>query len=198
MMKSLITIILSCLASLAVASPTIGEKAPDFSTHSTTEERVALKEFRGKYVVLEWTNYECPFVQKHYNSKNMQNLQKKYTDKGVVWLTIVSSAPGKQGYYRAEQLNKLSMQKGSFSTALLMDPSGKVGRLYSAKTTPHMFVINPEGTLVYQGAIDSIKSTKVADIERSTNYVSQALDAVMNGQAVPVSQTSPYGCAVKY
>jgi hypothetical protein len=157
-----------------------------------------LADLKGKYVVLEWYQPDCPFVRKHYRSGNMQALQKEYTAKGVVWLSIDSSAPGEEGNYPAGKLNEIAAQDSASRTALLVDPTGNVGRLYGAKTTPDMYVIDPKGILVYKGAIDNKRSTDLADIQTATNYVKGALDAVMNGKTVPTTATQPYGCSVKY
>jgi peroxiredoxin len=175
-----------------------GSSAPDFTLPDTTGQTRHLSDYKGKFVVLEWYNPDCPFVGKHYKSGNMQQLQKEYTAKGVVWLTIDSSAPGEQGNYPAEKLNAISTKVGAARTALLLDPEGKTGRLYGAKTTPDMYVIDPKGNLVYRGAIDNKRSTDEADVKAATNYVRQALDAVMGGKPVPNPSTQPYGCTVKY
>ncbi len=176
----------------------IEKKAPDFSLTGIDGKTYKLSDYAGKYVVLEWNNFDCPFVKKHYGSGNMQALQKKYVDKGVVWFTICSSAPGKQGYYETNPLKKMVAERKIASTAYLRDPDGTVGRLYGAKTTPNMFVINPEGVLIYAGAIDDKPSTNQADIKGATNYVASCLDAAMAGKAVPTSSTASYGCSVKY
>jgi len=183
----------------ADASTTVtAQAAPDFTLTDTYGKQHKLSEFAGKYVVLEWLNHDCPFVHKHYDSKNMQSLQKRYTEKGVVWLSILSSAPGKQGHYTPEEANKLTAEKGAAPTAVLIDADGTVGKLYDAKTTPHMFVINPQGEIIYKGAIDDHRSTDVADIAESRNYVAATLDAAMAGKPVEVAATQPYGCGVKY
>jgi hypothetical protein len=148
--------------------------------------------------VLEWLNHGCPFVKKHYSSGNMQSLQKKYGEKGVVWLSVVSSAPGKQGYNLPDDANALSTEMKAAPAAVLLDPTGEVGKLYDARTTPHMFVINPEGVIIYNGAIDDKRSTDVEDISTSKNYVAAALDEAMSGKPVTVAATQPYGCSVKY
>ncbi len=176
----------------------IGKSAPGFSLADVSGKMHKLKDYRGKYVVLEWTNYDCPFVKKHYNSGNMQMLQKQYTAKDVVWLSINSSAPGKQGNFTSEEVMKRAgVHETSFS-AYLMDQDGDVGKKYGAKTTPHMFVIDPKGKLIYMGGIDDIKSTNMDDIAKATNYVAAALDAALAGKAVAVSSSKPYGCGVKY
>ncbi|MDP3980124.1 MAG: thioredoxin family protein [Chlamydiota bacterium] len=192
-------------ASIMLAGPVLSQAgvrtsdlAPDFSLLDTDGQVLALSDFKGKYVVLEWCNHECPFVKKHYNSANIPGLQKKYTQLGVVWLTIASSAKGKQGYFDASTWNDLTRAKGASPTAVLLDSSGQVGRLYGAKTTPHMFIIDPEGRLIYQGSIDSIASADDSDIEKADNYVGKALDEALSGQAVSISTTKSYGCSVKY
>ncbi|MCB1214788.1 MAG: thioredoxin family protein [Deltaproteobacteria bacterium] len=182
----------------AQAQVEIGKAAPDFTATNQEGQKVSLSDFKGKYVVLEWSNFECPFVRKHYDSKNMQSLQKKYTDQGVVWLTIFSSAPGKQGYYKQAELKERKSKEGNQATHALMDPTGEIGKKYGAKTTPHLFIINPEGKLAYMGAIDSIKSTDIEDIAKANNYVQEALDALLKGEKVKTTNTVSYGCSVKY
>ncbi|PSQ87764.1 MAG: thioredoxin family protein [Bacteroidetes bacterium QS_3_64_15] len=176
----------------------IGEPAPDFTLEAADGETHSLSDFEGKYVVLEWLNFECPFVGKHYGSGNMQALQEKYTDEGVVWLSIVSSAPGKQGYYPPKEMIEQKKRHDGNMTAILMDPDGTVGKTYGATVTPHMYVINPDGELVYRGGIDDKPTTDEADIEGATNYVDRALTAVMNGEEVSPKQAKPYGCTIKY
>jgi len=176
----------------------IGKPAPNFTLTDSKGEVHSLKDYRGKYVVLEWINYDCPFVKKHYNSGNMQALQKKYTAKDVVWLAINSSAKGKQGNFSTEEIMKRSAEHGAAFSAYLMDADGMVGKWYGAKTTPHMFIINPEGKIEYAGAIDDIKSTRVADVDKATNYIAAALDALLSGEEVTTPLTKPYGCSVKY
>lgn len=173
-------------------------EAPAFTLTDTNGNEHSLSDFKGKVVVLEWFNHGCPFVVKHYKEGHMQALQQTYTDKGVVWLAICSSAEGKQGYETAEGHNKTAEAKGTNATAILMDADGKVGRAYDARTTPHMYVIDTEGQLVYQGAIDDKRSTNPADIATSKNYVKAALDAVLAGEEVEVSSAVAYGCTVKY
>ncbi len=175
-----------------------GQPAPDFTLTDTNGKPHKLSALKGKYVVLEWTNPDCPFVKKHYDSKNMQGLQKAYTGKGVVWLVINSGAPGKEGVYPAAKVNEMAQTLGVAATAELVDSDGKVGRAYGAKNTPQMFVITPEGKIAYMGAIDSIPSAKQADISQATNYLKTALDASMAGQPVATPVTKPYGCSVKY
>lgn len=181
-----------------VAHAEVGKPAPNFTLKSSSGKDVSLSDFKGKVVVLEWTNSGCPFVQKHYGSGNMQKLQKDATAKGVVWLSICSSAPGKQGNLSAEEAGKTIAANGSAATAYLLDEDGKVGRLYDAKRTPEMYVINKDGTLVYHGAIDDKKTPDPADIPGARNYVTAALDEVLTGKPVSAPTTEAYGCSVKY
>ena len=175
-----------------------GKAAPEFTLKDSNGNDVALSRHQGKFVVLEWLNYDCPFVNKHYNSGNMQSLQKAYTGKGVTWLSIISSASEQQGYYQAADVNRLNAEKKASPTAILLDPTGQVGKFYGAQTTPHMFIIDPKGILVYQGAIDDIRSTNPDDVARARNYVSAALEEAMAGKPVSVPSTKSYGCSVKY
>jgi len=181
-----------------LSDPEIGAPAPAFTLQDTHGNQHALTDYRGQWVVLEWLNYECPYVRKHYNSGNMQQLQKTYGDKGVAWLAIVSSAPGKQGYFPPEEMNARSAAVGSNATAVLLDSEGNVGRAYGARTTPQMVVIDPEGTLLYIGGIDDKPTTRVSDIEGAHNHVAAALDEAMAGQPVSRPRSQPYGCSVKY
>jgi len=184
--------------SAEMGDPAIGEAAPTFTATDSNGTSHDLASFKGKYVVLEWLNHGCPYVKKHYGAKNMQALQKAYTDKGVVWLSIISSTEGKQGYSTPKEANDAVAAHGASPTAVLLDPKGEIGRKYGAKTTPHMFVINPAGEVIYKGAIDSESTTDPADIAGATNYVKAALDAAMAGNAVATTQSKPYGCSVKY
>lgn len=191
--------VLSAMLAAGVrAEVTTGTAAPDFTLLDSNGATNKLSDFKGKVVVLEWINHGCPFVVKHYAKGNMQGLQTDYTGKGVVWLSICSSAEGKQGYYAASDWKKLNAEKGGKATAILLDPEGTVGNLYGAKTTPHMYVINAAGTLVYQGAIDEKPSTEPDDIPGAKNFVASALDEVLAGKPVTTGQTKPYGCSVKY
>lgn len=185
-------------ATTAATMAAIDQKAPDFALAGIDGKTYKLSDFKGKYVVLEWNNLDCPFVKKHYGSGNMQALQKKYTDKGVVWLTICSSAQGKQGYYEPAALQEMTKERKLSSTAYLRDADGTVGKEYGAKTTPSMFVVNPEGTLIYAGAIDDKPSPDPNDIPGATNYVAACLDASLTGKAVATRSTVSYGCSVKY
>ncbi len=177
---------------------TVNTKAPLFTLTDTKNKVIKLSDFKGKYVVLEWFNFGCPFVKKHYESGNMQKLQKDYTGKGVVWLSICSSAPGKQGHESAAEYNRDFAEKNAAPTAILIDTEGKVGHLYDAKTTPAMYVINPEGILVYAGAIDDTPGTDASEIATAKNYVAAALDESMAGKPVTTPETKSYGCSVKY
>ncbi len=185
-------------AASANAAARVGAKAPQFSATDSEGHEHKLADYKGKFVVLEWFNHSCPFVQKHYSSKNLPNLQKKWRDKDVVWLAINSGGKGKPGYEDPEKTNQSAKEKGSAATAILIDSSGKVGKLYGASATPHMFVIDPKGNVVYAGAIDSVASTDNADIEKSTNYVDAALQAATSGKPVKVKEAQAYGCGVKY
>lgn len=201
MKTKLLTALLACLAStalIAADSPATGAAAPDISVTDSKGKTHTISQYKGKTVVLEWFNPGCPFVVKHYGSGNMQKLQEDFTGKGVVWLTIDSSAPGKEGHLTPEQANAKMTEWKIKSTALLLDPDGKAGQTYGAKNTPHMFVISPEGKVIYQGAIDSKPSAKPEDIASSTNYVKVALDESMAGKPVSTASTKPYGCTVKY
>ncbi|HEV2804888.1 MAG TPA: thioredoxin family protein [Chthoniobacterales bacterium] len=201
MKTKLLTAFLTLAASTALFaadSPAVGSNAPDFSLTDSKGNTQSVSQYKGKYVVLEWFNPGCPFVQKHYGSGNMQKLQQEFTGKGVVWLTIDSSAPGLEGYLTAEQANAKMAEWKTRQTALVLDPDGKAGRSYGAKNTPHMFVINPEGKIVYEGAIDSKATPNPSDIANSTNYVKVALDESLSGKTVTNANTKPYGCSVKY
>lgn len=201
MKSKLILSALACLAStslFAAESPQVGSAAPDFSVTDSKGKTQSVSQYKGKYVVLEWFNPECPFVKKHYGPGNMQKLQKEFTDKGVVWLAVDSSAPGKEGNLTPEQAEKKMTEWKTHATALVLDQDGKAGQAYGAKNTPHMFIIDPEGKIIYAGAIDSKATPNPADISSSTNYVKVALDEAMAGKPVSTASTRPYGCSVKY
>ena len=184
--------------SKAHAAAIVGAPAPAFELRDADGKNVKLSDYKGKFVVLEWVNFQCPFVGKQYGSGNMQALQKKYTGMGVVWLSICSSAPGKQGNVTGEEAEELVKEKDAAPSRFLLDPKGKVGKAYGAKTTPHMFVIDPKGIVVYNGAIDDKPSTRREDVATAKNYVVAALDASMSGRKVALAATQPYGCSVKY
>ena len=186
------------LAATAAFAARVGQLAPDFVATDSNGQSHRLADYRGKYVVLEWHNNGCPYTQKHYQSGNMESLQREWTARGVIWFTVISSAPGAQGYVTAAQENDYMREMHAAPTAALLDPDGQLGHLYDAKTTPHMFVINPEGMLIYDCAIDDRPTPDPSDIAGATNYVSQALSEAMAGRPVSVAATRPYGCSVKY
>jgi peroxiredoxin len=189
-------VVLTLIATALAAR--VGEPAPGFSAVDSTGKTQQLSAYKGKYVVLEWHNQGCPYTKKHYESGNMQRLQKEWTAKGVVWFTVISSAPGTQGFVTPTQENDYIKQMNAAPTAVLMDIGGTLGHLYAAKTTPHMYIIDPNGTLIYNGAIDDHPTSDPSDIPSSKNYVSAALSAAMSGKPVTDSATRPYGCSVKY
>ncbi len=197
-MKFLIALL--AFVSLNAFALTTGEQAPDFTLPGLNPKmkNVKLSDFKGKIVVLEWLNHGCPFVRKHYDSGNMQSLQTKFTGQNVIWLSIVSSAPGKQGHVDEKGALKEKMDNKSAATDILLDPAGKVGMLYGAKTTPHMFIIDKEGKLAYQGAIDDHADTDKNSIPASKNFVVTAMEEVMAGKKVTAHTTKSYGCSVKY
>lgn len=175
-----------------------GKPAPDFRAIDSKGAQRSLAEFGGRICVLEWTNHDCPYVRKHYGAGAMQALQARATGAGAVWLSIISSAPGQQGFVSGAQADTLTAQRKAAPSAVLLDPTGAVGRLYGAKTTPHMFVINAQGALVYQGGIDDRATANPADLAKATNYVQAALDDLAAGRTVAVATSTPYGCSVKY
>ena len=180
------------------AQARVGDSAPTFTAIDSHGQAQSLDRYRGKFVVLEWHNQGCPFTKKHYASGNMQALQREWTGKGVVWLTVISSAPGEQGYVTADQENAYLLKVNAAPTAALLDPTGRLGHLYNAKTTPDMYVIDPKGRLIYSGAIDNRATADLEDVKGSDNYVSDALAASMAGKPVQTPSTRPYGCSVKY
>ncbi len=183
---------------IANAAVKTGDAAPTFSGTTAKGETFTLADQKGKIVVLEWTNKDCPFVKKHYKTGNMQKLQKAAAENGVVWVSVLSSAEGKQGHLTADEALANVAMKEAAPAHLVLDPSGEIGTLYAAKTTPHMFVIDAEGNLAYHGAIDDVSSADPADVEKANNYVTAAIDALKAGKAVETASTSPYGCSVKY
>lgn len=189
--------ILLLLVAAAMAAR-VGEAAPDFTATDSNGKTHHLADYKGKYVVLEWHNQGCPYTRKHYESGNMQHLQKGWTEKGVVWFTVISSAPGTQGYVTGPQENEYLKKMNAVPTAVLLDPDGNLGHMYAAKTTPHMYIINPAGVLIYNGAIDDHPTPDQADIASSRNYVSTALQEALAGKPVSDAATRPYGCSVKY
>jgi peroxiredoxin len=189
---------LTLAASTAMAAAAIGQPAPAFSAVDTTGKTVSLADFKGKTVVLEWLNPGCPYVRKHYGASNMQATQKSAADKGVVWLAINSTAPDATDYLKPAALADWMKSQKAAATATLMDENGKVGRAYGARVTPHMYVIDAKGTLVYAGAIDNKPTARASDIPGATNHVNAALAEVLAGKPVSVAATQPYGCTVKY
>jgi hypothetical protein len=191
-------IILALYACGSAAALRVGEPAPVFEGIDTSGHAQRLADYRGKIVVLEWTNHECPFVRKHYNSGNMQEQQREAAAQGVVWLSVISSAPGKQGYVDPDEADGLTRNRHAQPHAVILDPEGTIGRAYAAKTTPHMFIIDAAGKLVYMGGIDSITSSDPDDIPGATQYVRVALQEMAAGESISTAVTKPYGCSVKY
>ena len=193
-----LTLILGSLTQSPAWALKPGDLAPNFTGIDSNGKAESLVQYRGKYVVLEWANKGCPYERKHYNSGNMEKLQREWTGKGVVWLSVLSSAPGKEGYVTPTEENTYLREMHAAPTAAILDPSGQIGRLYNAKTTPHMFVIDPQGKIVYEGAIDDAPSTDPSTVNAAHNYVTQALNESMAGKPVATPVTRPYGCSVKY
>lgn len=183
---------------IASAAPEIGKTAPAFAVRDSDGKLQTLADHLGKVIILEWTNAECPLVGKYYDSGTMQKLQRTYTDKGAVWLSVVSSAKGKQGYLATGEAGQLTKQRNAAPTAVLLDDSGSMGRGYDARTTPHIYIIDTEGVLAYMGGIDSIASTDAEEIAKATPYLAQAADAVLAGEPVAEPVTKPYGCSIRY
>jgi peroxiredoxin len=194
----LVVALVLCAAPSLLLAAKVGAPAPDFTGTASNGKTVHLSDYRGKYVVLEWHNNGCPFVGKQYNSGNMQQLQKRWTGQGVAWFTILSSAPGKQGNVSASEEGAYMAKMQAAPTAALLDPRGDIGHLYDAKTSPHMFVINPQGVVIYDGAIDDKPTTELSDVAGARNYVSLALEQSLAGKPVATPVTRPYGCSVKY
>jgi peroxiredoxin len=188
----------AALGAEAGAQARLGAAAPPFTLADSNGKAVSLADFKGKTVVLEWTNHECPYVRKHYGANNMQMLQKKWTAQGVVWLTLISSAPGTEGYVTGEEANKLTAQRAAAPSHVLFDPRGDVGRAYGAQTTPHMFIIKGDGTLAYMGGIDDRPTTRLEDLKTANNFVEAALTELAQGKPVSRTTARPYGCSVKY
>jgi len=182
----------------AHAQAVVDSQAPNFTATDSHGRTHSLNEYRGKYVVLEWHNHDCPYTRKHYESGNMEALQKEWTAKGVVWFTVISSAPGQQGYMTDAAENAYLEKMHADPTAVLMDPEGRLGHLFGAKTTPEMYVIDPEGKLIYEGAIDNRPTPDISDIKGADNYLNDALTEAMAGKPVEHAYTRSYGCSVKY
>ena len=198
-MKPFMTVaIVGAFAIISSFAAEVGKAAPAFTAKTAKGTEVNLADYKDKVVVLEWTNFSCPFVKKHYSSKNMQTLQVAYAEKGVIWLTVNSSAEGKQGYLPASELAEKAAAEGSKATEVIVDADGKVGKAFDAKVTPHMMIIAKNGTFAYSGAIDSMPSVKAEDIENADKLFANALDAVLAGKEVTTATNKPYGCGVKY
>lgn len=180
------------------ADAPVGEKAPAFEVMGADGEMHSLADYEGKYVILEWLNHGCPYIRKHYDGNNMQALQEKYTDQGVVWLSVISSAPGTQGYMEADEALASIEEQGASPTEILLDPEGIMGKKYDARVTPHMFIIDPSGTVRYNGAIDDKPTPAASSLETAHNYIDAAMNSLMNGEEVEVKSNTPYGCNVKY
>jgi len=202
-MRTLIQIVIFFLLTLGaaeavLAGPQIGKEAPSFEAYDSNGKLVALADLAGAPVILEWTNHDCPYVRKHYQSGNMQRLQRDLTKQGVTWVSIISSAPGLQGHVSGEEANQLAAKRGSYADITLMDPKGLIGRMYGAKTTPHMFLIDKNQIIRYMGAIDDRPSTQRSSLQGATNYIREAWAALIAGKNISNPSTKPYGCSVKY
>ena len=195
-MKGLLALIL--FAALPAHAATVGAPAPDFTLQSVSAATVKLAQYRGKYVVLEWVNPECPYVRKHYGSANMQRLQKDYTARDVVWLTINSTRAGHAEYKQPAEMAAWMKQMNAAPSATLLDPKGEAGRTYGARTTPHMYIVDPQGRLIYAGGIDSIPSARIEDIKTAINYVRTGMAEALAGKPISQASTRPYGCSIKY
>ena len=197
-LKYLLPLLLGCAVFAASAGVQPGDAAPAFSLPGSDGKSHALADYAGKFVVLEWTNDGCPFVRKHYGSGNMQALQKDATAQGVIWLSMISSAPGKEGHVTAARAAQLTQERHASPTVVLLDEKGDTGRAYGAKTTPHLFIVDPKGKVIYAGGIDSIASADVEDLKSATPYVKVALGEALAGKPVSTPATRPYGCSIKY
>ena len=195
---ALLTAALAFAPLSASAAPAVDQPAPAFTANTADGKTISLDSLKGKTVVLEWTNHDCPFVRKHYDSGNMQGLQKEAATKGTLWLQVISSAPGKQGHVDAATAARLNSARNAAPAQVILDPEGKLGKLYDAKTTPHMYIIDTKGTLVYKGGIDSLATADKADIAKAEPYVANALRALAARQKIATNNTKPYGCSIKY
>lgn len=197
-LTSALLIAFTSLSAVASAAPQVGEPAPAFEGTDTSGQRWSLETLKGQPVILEWTNHDCPYVKKHYETGNMQALQRDAEAEGYVWLSVISSAPGKQGHVTAEEADTLTESRDAAPAAVLLDPEGKIGRAYEARTTPHMYLIDEEGVLLYMGGIDDRATTDPADVDGATNYLRAAMSARAAGESIEPAVTRPYGCSVKY
>ncbi|MDB5871425.1 MAG: periplasmic/rane thiol peroxidase-like protein [Ramlibacter sp.] len=198
MLRRVFLVLSLVAAGYAHAAPSVGQAAPDFTLQDASGKTVKLSDYRGKHVVLEWTNPGCPYVRKHYNSGNMPATQKDATDKGVVWLSINSTEKSSWEYMEPAKLVAWQKERKSHPTAVLVDEEGVAGKAYGARTTPHMYIVDPQGRLIYAGGIDSIASSNPDDIKKAVNYVRQGLDEALAGKPLTAAVTRPYGCSVKY
>ena len=200
----MLKLLTTTLAAVAVAGaafaagPDLGKPAPDFAAADTTGKPVKLSDFKGKLVILEWSNHQCPYVRKHYGAGNMQKTQEAARAMGVTWITIISSAPGEQGHVNAAEANKLTTERNAKPHHVVLDPKGQIGRLYVARVTPHMFIIGTDGKLLYKGGIDSIRSSRQSDIASAKNYVTAALGEIKGGKQIADADTVAYGCTIHY
>jgi hypothetical protein len=176
----------------------VGELAPAFAVADAYGNTHSISDYEGQFIILEWLNHDCPFVRKHYDGGNMQRLQEKYTDKGVVWLSVISSVPGTQGYLEPDEAQEITKEKNASPTAVLLDTNSAMGRSYDARVTPQMYIIGPDGTLLYNGAIDDRPTARPADLDGAFNYVEAAMTSALNGEEIEITTNTPYGCTVKY
>ena len=196
--RTIMSAVLLAAAGSTTAAVKVGQPAPDFTGIDSNGQQQTLRDYRGKFVVLEWTNHDCPYVRKHYEAGNMQAQQREAANAGAVWLSVISSAPGQQGHVDPSKANELTQSRDAMPHAVVLDPKGDIGRSYGARTTPHMYIIDPDGTLVYQGGIDSITSANPTDIPNARQHVRIALNELLSGAPVSQAVTRPYGCSVKY
>jgi peroxiredoxin len=200
MLKLLVTTLAAAVLAVPAlaAGPDLGKPAPDFAAADTNGKPVKLSDFKGKLVILEWSNHQCPYVRKHYGAGNMQKTQEAARALGVTWITIISSGPGEQGHVSTAEANRLTAERNAKPNHVVLDPAGKIGRMYAARVTPHMFIIAPDGKLLYKGAIDSIRSSRQSDIPNAKNYVTAALSEIKAGKPVADADTVAYGCTIHY
>jgi peroxiredoxin len=196
--KTFLACVTLAVATAVTAAPSVGQPAPDFTLKDANGKAVKLSDYRGKHVVLEWTNPGCPYVKKHYDSGNMPATQQEAVGKGAVWLSINSTEAGSGDYLAPAKLASWQKDRKAAATAMLMDEEGTVGKAYGARTTPHLYIVDPQGKLIYAGGIDSIASSNADDIKKATNYVRQGLTEAMAGKPLSASATRPYGCSIKY
>jgi hypothetical protein len=200
----LVTLLITALAAINMTTndvrngATVGERAPSFEVTDAYGNLHSISDYEGQFIILEWLNHDCPFVRKHYDGGNMQRLQEKYTEQGVIWLSVISSVPGTQGYLEPEDAQEITQEKNASPTAVLLDTDSVMGRAYDARVTPHMYIISPEGTLLYNGAIDDKPTARPRDLDGAFNYIETAMTNAMNGEEIEIKTNTPYGCTVKY